>query len=174
MTTQEPRGIDYGAVTGSRTGVCHTGPMSKRGSTLSVVGWREWVCLPELCPDPVKVKVDTGARTSSLHAFNLKLTETPEGTIASFEVHPAQRSAAVTYRVEVPVAGFRDVRSSSGHRERRPVITTPVVLGDHRFEIEVTLTSRDEMGFRMLLGRAAVRRRFLVDPGRSYRQGEPT
>jgi len=146
--------------------------MSKKVRTLATIGWREWVSLPGLCPDRLKAKVDTGARTSSLHAFNLQLGESAPGvTMASFEIHPSQRSAEPTYQVEAPIAGFREVRSSSGHRERRPVVVTPIVIGEHRFKIEVTLTSRDEMGFRMLLGRAALRRRFLVDPGRSYRQG---
>lgn len=149
--------------------------MAKKARVLPIVGWREWVCLPDLCPDPLKAKVDTGARTSSLHAFDLSLSETADGvTLAHFEIHPAQRSSEQRSSVEIPVVEFREVRSSSGHSERRPVVRTPVVLGGRRFNVEITLTSRDEMGFRMLLGRAAVRRRFLVDPGRSYRQGEPS
>lgn len=152
----------------------HNAPMPTRARALPVVGWREWVSLPELCPDPVKAKIDTGARTSSLHAFNLKMVERAEdAVVASFEVHPKQGSSAPSYRVEVPVRGFRDVRSSSGHLERRPVITAQIGVGDQRFEIEITLTARDEMGFRMLLGRSALRRRFVVDPGRSFRQGTP-
>ncbi|MEL7157654.1 MAG: RimK/LysX family protein [Actinomycetota bacterium] len=145
-------------------------PPTKR--ELPAVGWREWILLPELCPTPLKAKVDTGAHTSSLHAFGLQLCERPDGvTVASFEIHPAQRSASPSFTVESPVVAFKDVRSSSGHRERRPVIETAVELGPHRFTIALTLTARDAMGFRMLLGRAALRRRFLVDPGRSYRQG---
>ena len=146
--------------------------MAKRTKVLPVVGWREWVELPELCADPIKAKIDTGARTSSLHAFGLEVTVSTSGTpVASFEIHPAQRSPVPRHVVVAPILGFRTVRSSSGHSERRPVIVTPVVVGALRFEIETTLTSRDEMGFRMLLGRAAIRRRFLVDPGRSYCQG---
>ena len=139
-----------------------------------MVGWREWVRLPDLCSEPIKAKIDTGARTPSLHAFNLRVTESLTGdSIATFEIHPTQRSATPSLDVEDPIVDFKEVRSSSGHRERRPVIRTPLTIGQNHFAIDLTLTARDEMGFRMLLGRAALRRRFLVDPGRSYRQGEP-
>jgi hypothetical protein len=133
-----------------------------------LIGWREWVLLPDLSPVPVKAKIDTGARTSVLHAFRLAIRTESEQMWADFEVHPVQHSQAHSTRVSHPIAGFRRVRSSSGHSERRPVIRTPIRIGPHRFEIDVTLTSRDEMGFRMLLGRAAVRQRFWVDPGRSF------
>lgn len=147
--------------------------MTKRlTASRPIIGWREWVILELLSPTPIKAKIDTGARTSSLHAFDLRIQESGDQTTASFVVHPVQRSAAEARRVEVPVTGFREVRSSSGHRERRPVIRTPITLGNQRFDIDITLTSRDEMGFRMLLGRAAIRRRFLVDPSRSFTLGD--
>lgn len=137
-----------------------------------IIGWREWATLVDLCPVPIKAKVDTGARTSSLHAFNLRLRENDQGlTIAEFEIHPTQRSSALGSVATAPVVDMREVRSSTGHRQRRPVIRTTVAIGTHRFPVEISLTSRDEMGFRMLLGRSAIRRRFLVDPGRSYQQG---
>lgn len=139
----------------------------------AVIGWREWVALPELSPTPVKAKVDTGARTSALHAFGLRYRDVDGVTIASFELHPLQRSSARAVRVELPVIEYRKVRSSNGRVERRPVVRTKAQLGDHSWPIELTLTSRDEMGFRMLLGRAAVRGRFLVNPGRSYVLGRP-
>lgn len=136
-----------------------------------LIGWREWVLLPDLCPVPVKAKIDTGARTSVLHAFALTL-RTDDGYMwADFEIHPVQRSRAESSTVSYPVHGVRRVRSSTGHAEKRPVIRTPVRIGSHQFEIDVTLTSRDEMGFRMLLGRAGVKERFLVDPGRSFLHG---
>lgn len=137
-----------------------------------VLGWREWVTLRELCDVPLKAKVDTGARTSALHAFDLEVVTLDDGgSVARFEIHPLQRSTKLKRRVEVPVVGFRTIRSSNGQRETRPVIHTDVEVGPHRWGLDLTLTSRDEMGFRMLLGRAGVRRRFLVDPGSSYRQG---
>ncbi len=145
----------------------------REARTLPTIGWREWVTLDEFCDTPMKAKIDTGARTSSLHAFDLQLRETEGGTtIARFEVHPLQRSSKNARLVEAEVIEFRQVRSSSGHVEDRPTIRTSIHIGANRFEVDLTLTSRDEMGFRMLLGRAALRRRFLVDPGRSYLQGK--
>ncbi len=137
------------------------------------IGWREWVQLPELCTPAMKVKVDTGAHTSALHAFGLRTVETDDGMVAMFEVHPHQRSSAGAKSVVYPVKSFRKIRSSNGKVEERPVIQTNAVIGGHRWPIEVTLTSRDQMGFRMLLGRAALRGRFLVNPGRSYLVSDP-
>ncbi|MDH3705183.1 MAG: RimK/LysX family protein [Acidimicrobiia bacterium] len=132
------------------------------------IGWREWLELPELGPDPVKAKIDTGARTSALHAFGLEIEDRRGVPHAHFELHPMQRSSQRSIEVARPIEGFRPVRSSNGRTEQRPVIVTTARLGDVEWPIEITLTSRDEMGFRMLLGRAAVRDRFVVDPGRSY------
>jgi hypothetical protein len=132
------------------------------------------VALPELSPVPLNAKIDTGARTSTLHAFGLSLQDRNGEPWVEFEVHPVQRSRAHATLVAHPVAGFRRVRSSTGHSEQRPVIRTPIRIGGHDFEIDVTLTSRDEMGFRMLVGRAAIRRRFWVDAGRSYLHPVPS
>jgi len=144
--------------------------MKRPAKPKPVVGWRELIELPELCATPIKAKIDTGARTSALHAFNLAVVDRDGVIWADFEIHPVQRSRRAAVAVSYPVAGFRRIRSSSGHRENRPVIRTPIQIGSRCLDIEITLTSRDEMGFRMLLGRAALRRRFLVDPGRSYVQ----
>lgn len=133
-----------------------------------LIGWREWVLLPDLSPVPLKAKIDTGARTSTLHAAGLSVHERDGETWVEFEVHPIQRSQAERSIISYPITGFKQVRSSTGQAERRPLIRTPFQIGQHKFDIDVTLTSRDEMGFRMLLGRSAVRRRFWVDPGRSF------
>lgn len=144
----------------------------RRGGIRPIIGWREWVALPDLGVDAIKVKVDTGARTSALHAFDLEVVRGPDGGhVARFEVHPLQRSARQSLRVEAPVLEFRAVRNSGGQREERPVILTTIGLLDRSWPIELTLTRRDEMGFRMLLGREAVRRHFYVDPGRSFYGG---
>jgi len=143
---------------------------AKRGkaATLVTIGWREWVALPELAAKHIKVKVDTGARTSALHAFNLK-TFTREGAQwVRFEVHPHQHSQANAVQVEMPVVDWRTVKSSNGRSERRPVIRTKAILGEHIWEIELTLTRRDLMSFRMLLGRQALSKRALVDVSKSY------
>jgi hypothetical protein len=133
-----------------------------------LVGWREWVILADLSPVPIKAKIDTGAVTSSLHAFGLSLHERDGKPWVTFEFHPIQRSRAQRSTVSHPVSGFKRVRSSTGHVEKRPVIRTAVRIGHQDFPIDITLTSRDAMGFRMLLGRAAVRRRFWVAPDRSF------
>jgi len=142
--------------------------MTTKRQPRPVVGWREWLELPDLCPTAIKAKVDTGARTSALHAFGLRVEDVDGTAMVSFGLHPIQRSAAGAVRVSRPVTEFRKVRSSNGRVENRPVIITPVRLGEALWPVELTLTSRDAMGFRMLLGRAALRGRFLVDPGRSY------
>jgi len=140
---------------------------SERHRNLPIVGWREWVRLPALTPHPVKAKVDTGARTSSLHAFDLRVED---GT-AHFAVHPHQDSDDDGTRVSLPVVEHREVRPSSGEAEERPVVVVAVVVGSHELDVELTLTDRDAMGFRMLLGRTALRDAFLVDPAVSYAQG---
>ena len=142
--------------------------MKVRRKPKTILGWREWIELPELCATPIKAKIDTGARTSALHALDLEILEVGGVQVAAFVLHPLQRSAADTVRVETPVVGFRKVRSSNGRVEMRPVIVTTARAARIEWEIEVTLASRDEMGFRMLLGRSAVRKRFVVDPGRSF------
>ncbi|MGI8940058.1 MAG: ATP-dependent zinc protease family protein [Iamia sp.] len=147
-----------------------TTPRRRRRPPRPTIGWREWVTLPDLGVPAIKAKVDTGAATSSLHAWNV--TDGPPGPddqpTLQFVLHPVQRDASQQIEVVAPLAGWRKVRSSNGQVEERPVIATTIALGEHIVPIEVTLTHRDEMGFRMLLGRAALRRRFLVDPGRSF------
>lgn len=136
-----------------------------------VIGWREWVSLPELGIDTIKTKIDTGARSSSLHALDIKQFEREGQEWVHFKVYPLQRSTQSTIEVEAPVLEFRHVKSSTGHLTHRPVIRTGLVLFGQRRKIDLTLASRDQMGFRMLLGREALRRRFVVDPSRSYLAG---
>ncbi len=132
------------------------------------LGWREWVALPEIGIDRVKAKIDTGARTSALHTFRVEPFRRAGERWVRFWVHPLQRSDAMQIRCEAPVLDRRVVRDSGGHEELRYVIRTAVHVGGTAWPIEVTLTDRDSMGFRMLLGRTALRGRYLVDPGRSY------
>lgn len=134
-----------------------------------VLGWREWVTLPGLGVDvPVKAKVDTGAATSALHAHRLRIEERDGIEWACFEVHPRQRSSRGAVLAEVPVKSWRNVRSSNGKRERRPVIKTRIGAAGRVWAVEFTLARRDQMGFRMLLGRQAIRGRAVVDVSRSY------
>jgi hypothetical protein len=140
----------------------------RRDETLALIGWREWLALPDLGAPRIKAKIDTGARSSALHAFGLQTFPRDGQTWVRFEIHPLQRSSEGVIPVEMPVFEFRRVRSSSGHVTRRPVIVTTVAAGDIRWPVELTLANRDAMGFRMLLGRQSLRNRFLVSPGRSY------
>lgn len=137
-------------------------------SDLTIIGWREWVGLPELDISRVKAKVDTGARSSSLHAYDIEVFSRGRRDFVRFVVHPVQRETKTTAHCVAELHEHRHVKSSSGHREYRPIIRTSLELAGERWLIDLTLTTRDTMGFRMLLGREAIRGRFLVNPGRSY------
>ena len=147
--------------------------MPKRDQQLPVIGWREWVGLPELDIKSVKAKVDTGARSSSLHAFALEQFVKDGKDWVRFKVHPVQRDSHKIHQTEAQILDMRSVRSSSGKATLRPVILTKIRLLEQIWPIELTLANRDEMGFRMLLGREAFRGKFLVDAGKSYYGGKP-
>ena len=146
---------------------------TRSGIKLPIIGWREWVHLPDLGIRHIKAKVDTGARSSCLHAFDIHAFQRAGKPFVRFKVHPIQRDARTTVAAEAPVLEFRKVKSSSGHTTVRPVILTSLHVLDQTWLIELTLANRDAMGFRMLLGREGVRGRLLVDPGQSYYGGEP-
>jgi hypothetical protein len=138
---------------------------------LRIVGWREWVALPNLGIDRIKAKVDTGARSSALHAFDVEVFRKRGSDWVRFKVHPIQRNTRRTVSAQARLLEYRKVRSSAGHESVRPVIVTSLTLLDRTWDIELTLASRDAMGFRMLLGRQAVRDHLVVDPGKSYYGG---
>ena len=143
-------------------------PLRKRKGKRTI-GWREWVGLPALGIERIKAKVDTGARTAALHAWRIERFERDGDAWVRFEVHPVQRENRTRISCEARLAGVKSVRNSGGTLEARYVIVTDVTLGTQSWPIEITLTNRDQMGFRMLLGRASVRRHFVVDPSTSYR-----
>ena len=140
----------------------------KQQEQLPIIGWREQLALPDLGIREVKAKIDTGARSSALHAFDVETFNSNGKRMVRFKVHPYQRDAHRTVTAEAELLDQRQVRNSGGQTQVRPVIETTVDLNGDRWSIELTLTNRDVMGFRMLLGRQAVRRRFLVDAGRSF------
>jgi hypothetical protein len=141
--------------------------------SLITIGWREWVGLPDLSIRSIKAKIDTGARSSCLHAFDIEPFIRDDCQWVRFDVHPIQRNDRLVKRCEAAVFDRRHVRSSNGLTSERFVIQTTLMLVGQRVPIELTLANRDAMGFRMLIGREAMRGRFLVDSGRSFFGGRP-
>jgi hypothetical protein len=135
----------------------------------TIVGWREWVSLPGVGVPWIKAKLDTGARSSALHAFDVE--ELADGERVRFSVRPWQKSEDDVVVVECPVHDRRSVRSSSGHSEERIVVLLDVELFGRTVTAETTLSNRDQMGFRMLIGREALRQGFIVNPGESFLGG---
>jgi hypothetical protein len=138
------------------------------------LGWREWVSLPAVGLPLIKAKVDTGARTSTLHAFYVDPLRRRGTLLVRFGIHPLRGRTDVVVHGETEVIDRRQVTDSGGHRELRHVILTPLRLGGREWPIEVTLTNRETMLFRMLLGRTAIAGRALVDPDRSFLTGRQT
>lgn len=145
--------------------------VTKTSHSNTLIGWREWVSLPDAGVDWIKAKIDTGARTSSLHAFDIEEFEREGEAWVRFRVNPWQDSTADATIAEFPVHDRRAVRSSSGHAQQRLVVLLAIRIVDQLVVSEVTLSNRDEMGFRMLIGREALRRGFIVDPARSFLGG---
>ena len=142
------------------------------GTELSTIGWREWVALPDLGLPAIKTKVDTGARTSALHAFLIEPYTEDGIDMLRFLIHPIQRNEDVEVECRCPVFDQREVTDSGGNTEMRYVIQSEMIFGSDRFLIEMTLTNRDTMAFRMLLGRRAMEDRYVVDPAASYLNGK--
>jgi hypothetical protein len=138
---------------------------------LTPIGWREWLSLPQLGIAHLKAKVDTGARTSALHAFFVEPFRAQGVEMVRFGIHPLQRRTDIIIECTAAVLDRRDVTDSGGHREMRYVIETLVKLGGVSWPLQLTLTNRDSMRFRMLLGRAALEDKFMVVPSASYLLG---
>lgn len=142
--------------------------MSRKAKEKKIIGWREWVSLPDLGVKKIKAKIDSGARTSSLHAFDLEFFSKKGKDYVRFEVHPLQSNDRKSVKTQAEVIEYRNVKSSNGQVSRRPVIITDIDLLGELWPIEMTLSNRDEMSFRMLLGRESFRGRFLLDAGNSF------
>jgi hypothetical protein len=144
----------------------------KEKNELVTFGWREWVGLPDLGIAAIKAKVDTGARTSAIHAFEIRTFSEGGRDRVEFQIHPNQKDNATVVACTADVLDRRIVSDSGGHREERVVISTMLTIGDSSWPIEATLTARDNMLFRMLLGRTALNGRVQVNPARSYVVGK--
>lgn len=144
-------------------------PSADPASRRTVIGWREWVHLPALLGQPIKAKIDTGARTSAIHAFNIVQIKVDGMPWVEFGLHPVQRLRHPEVRCRAPLLDQRMITSSNGHKQLRYVIRTMASIGEVQWPIELSLADRDQLGFRMLLGREAMRRRFVIDPSRSFR-----
>lgn len=140
--------------------------MKKKKKELDVIGWREWVSFPELKIEAIKAKIDTGARTSALHVSNIKIYKRTNKV--AFTIHPVQRYRNPVINTTAVLVGHRSVKSSNGDITVRPVIKTKLKIGKCFYSIELTLVNRDLMGFRLLLGRSALKNRYLVDSGQSF------
>lgn len=138
------------------------------GAPSMIVGWREWVELPDLGKFRVKAKIDTGARSSAIHAWKIKPFTRDDRLWVSFELHPNQDDNKTRVACEAPVVDSRGVKSSNGEIQQRYVIATHLRIGAYQWPIELTLARRDEMGFRMLIGRTALKPGALVNPARSF------
>ena len=137
-------------------------------NAIMTVGWREFVSLPELDLHQLKAKIDTGARTSCLHAFSIEPYEKKEVQWIRFGIHPNQGDMQVKQYCDAKVVDQRLVSDSGGHKEMRYVISTLLVMGSQQWPVEMTLTNRDSMRFRILIGRTAMTNRIVVDPTASY------
>lgn len=136
-----------------------------------VIGWREWAAFPDLGVTAINAKIDTGAKTSAIHAFHIRETDVDGIPHVSFRLHPVQRRKKPEIACCVPIADRRTITSSNGQKQDRFVIVTRLTMGERTWPIELTLTDRDEMGFRLLIGREALKKRFLIDASGAYRLG---
>lgn len=148
--------------------------MPKLKRSLPVLGWREWVAFPQLGVRLMECKVDTGARTSALHAFYVEEFEQDGRKMVRFGLHPRRHDTSKEVHCVCEVADERVVSDSGGHKEKRYIIQTHVVLGNEIWPVELSLTNRDSMRFRMLLGRTAMAENFIVDPGAKHLMGKPS
>lgn len=138
------------------------------------IGWQEWVSLPELNIPAIKAKIDTGAKTSSLHAFDIEPYQHNGQLYVNFLVHPLQADTSIRIACRAPVIDMRGVMSSNAQIENRYVIKSWLCLGSAKWEIELTLSNRDPLRFRMLLGREALRSKVLIDPSKSLCTANPS
>lgn len=137
---------------------------------ITTIGWKEWCSLPDLGIPIIKAKIDTGARTSSLHATHMEHYKQNQKDYVKFMVYPLQKNTAIQKLCQAEVVDLRHIKNSGGHIEERAVIRTQLKLGPDQWPIEITLTNRNSMRFRMLLGRQAFKPNFCINPHKPYYQ----
>jgi hypothetical protein len=148
--------------------------MTDKPKQMLMLGWREWVALPEFGIAQIKAKIDTGARSSALHAVTIEPYLKGGENWLMFTVQPTQKQSDLLVECHSPIKDRRLVSDSGGHKQRRYVIETQLLFGQQLIQAEITLTNRDSMRFRMLLGRTAMDKHFIIDPNASYLQGKPS
>jgi hypothetical protein len=146
--------------------------MKQDEEQLLSIGWREWLSLPDIGVPGIKAKIDTGARTSCLHTHDFEEFEKAGSTWVRFHLHPLTHFNEIELTCEAPVHEYKEVKDSGGHIEYRPFIQTTACIGGYKWEIDLSLSNREGMKFRMLLGRKALANRFLVNPEASYLIGK--
>lgn len=138
-----------------------------------MIGWEEWCAMPDLGLPAIKAKIDTGAKTSALHAYDIEVFKENGADFVRFKIHPLQKNSKLERCCIAPMVDHRNVTSSNGEREKRYVIKTKIEFSNTTIQAELTLTSRHNMAFRMLLGREALRKaKFAVDPAKSFLLGK--
>lgn len=137
-----------------------------------IVGWKEWIGLPELGLPAIKAKIDTGAATSSIHAYNIRYVIKGGIKYVKFDIHPIQKNNKISKSCLAKLVDRRHVKSSSGDKQRRPVIITKLKVGNYEWDIQLNLTNRDSMGMRMLIGREAIIGRGMVNPTHKFLHGK--
>ena len=142
--------------------------MNDTSPDLLTVGWREWVGLPDLGVPRIKAKIDSGARTSCLHTSEYHIFQKDGIDWVQFTLHPIKKDQSIEFLAQAPVFDYRTVRDSGGHEEHRPFVQTTLKIGNQHWPIEVSLSNRANMKFRMLLGRTTIAERMLIDCSRSY------
>ncbi|MES2678191.1 MAG: ATP-dependent zinc protease [Pseudomonadota bacterium] len=147
--------------------------VKEKKSRKNTIGWKEWFAFEDLGLPAIKGKIDTGAKTSSLHAFNIKTFIRHNQEYVKFQIHPLQKNQKIIKTCIAPIIDYRYVSDSSGKKEKRYVIESNLTIGATKIKIEVTLANRDTMTFRMLLGREAIKKAgMVVDVSKSFLQGK--
>ncbi len=154
------------------TGKDNTAAARAAEKSARVIGWREWASLPDLSVSRINAKIDTGAKTSAIHASRIDVAKADDGYWVEFLLHPHRGRKVPEIRCRLPLVDKRSVRSSNGRAEERMVINTPLQLGGEIWPVELTLANRDAMEYRLLIGRDALADRFLVRPDASYLLGK--